>query len=70
MLSKDDTHDVYDESDSDVLLNLVHHSTYNRADNRCTVSPSVLAAASSLTDHDVVLDTGAGVSVSKNTDHL
>ena len=63
-------HDVYDESDSDVPLNLVNNSTYKGAEHRCTVSPSVLAAVSSLTDHDVVLDTGAGVSVFKNTNHL
>ena len=70
VLSKGDMHDVYDESNSDMLLNLVNHSTYKRADDRCTVSPSVLAAVSSLTNHDVVLDTGAGVSVFKNTDHF
>ena len=70
VLSKGDMHDVYDESDNDVLLNLVNNSTYKGAEHRCTVSPSVLAAVSSLTDHDVVLDTGAGVSVFKNANHL
>jgi len=70
VLSKGDMHDVYDESDSVMLLNLVNHSTYKGADNRCMVSPSVLAAVSSLTAHDVVLDAGAGVSVFKNTNHL
>ena len=33
VLSKGDMHDVYDESDSDMLLNLLNHFTYKRAGN-------------------------------------
>jgi len=62
--------DVYDESETDVLLSVVHHPICNRIDSRCAVSPSILAAISSFTDNDIVLDTGAGVSVFKNTKHV
>ena len=48
-------------------LTLVKYLNCDRVDIKCTARPSVLVAISSLTDDDVVLDTGARVSVFKNS---
>ena len=71
LLSAGDMFDtVSDDGDKMDLATVTERLDKDYSDVSRTVSPTVLAAVSSLTENDVVIDTGAGVSIFKNNDHV
>jgi len=71
LLSAGDMCDAVNDDDDELdLATVTEHldKVYSKVSRK--VSPTVLAAVVSLTENDVVIDTGTGVSIFRNNDHI